>query len=376
MAEETSLQAPPLEVLALVLTRPHQLELKFISDGFDLPELHPGEMRVRMIYSSVQHLDGEVLRGTMPDLQLPVTMGIEGVGQVTESRCERFPKGSRIGFVMKRFYKETSGCWCTSIVLSQERACITNVPPEVPPQEVAAGLTSSITALACLRHFPSGSRVIVTGACGAVGLALMQLAALQGLKPIGLVRDDGRAAFLMKELSSCGEISAINTEAEDWLMLLAGLVAITEDGLEGGADGLIDGICGQHLPDLAKMVKIRGLVVRYGSAGGACNEDLFEEILAERGQRAIHDGAETFLQFRDAEQQLQAVLNRMILRQYRPRPWHQVNWREAGDALIPQPPWPPKVTQVDPGRVGRILLRFDAPEPLQPDCPGSTPIEL
>merc|ERR1712176_444655 len=135
--------------------------------------------------------------------------GFEGVGTVVCSRSAAFPVGTRVGFIFRRF-REDFGCWRNTVALSPERACIVQIPGSLALQEVAAGITSTLTAFACLRHFNAGSIIIVPGACGAVGLALLELAALRGMRAVGLLRGAERTSWIAKELGASGRVFAVD----------------------------------------------------------------------------------------------------------------------------------------------------------------------
>eukprot|EP00929_Paragymnodinium_shiwhaense_P011926 TRINITY_DN11833_c0_g1_i1.p3 TRINITY_DN11833_c0_g1~~TRINITY_DN11833_c0_g1_i1.p3 ORF type:complete len:204 (-),score=41.52 TRINITY_DN11833_c0_g1_i1:485-1096(-) len=168
------------EIFAQTLIEPKKLQ--FLEADEPSP-LRAGEMLVRMSYSSVQPLDSEIFKGeSKTSKNFPWVLGIEGVGTVMKTRAEKFPVGQQIVFMLRR-YGEDFGCWQTEVVLSEKRACIGKLPLTLVPQEAAANISSTFAAIASLRHFgpevgcPPGAVLIVTGACGAVGLQAMQMAA-------------------------------------------------------------------------------------------------------------------------------------------------------------------------------------------------------
>lgn len=203
--------------LALSLTAPNQLELRTLSDEHAgemanrlRDEIHTGEFVVKMKYSSVQPLDKAM---ASRHAQPPPTLGVEGVGTVVASRDPDWPMGVTVAFMYRR-YLEDFGCWQTFAKLDAKRCCLARIPQEhehdspenaerrrlspkrnpsknaedkapgpLPPLlvRVAAGITSSLTALACLRHFQPGDVVLISAATGAVGSAAAHLAVLQGM---------------------------------------------------------------------------------------------------------------------------------------------------------------------------------------------------
>jgi len=348
-------------LFALILTKPNRLELEELDADTAPPR--EGEIHVRMEYSSVQPLDSEELRGEL-GLPIPRIMGSEGVGTVVASKNANFPVGMRVGFVLDRF-GEDAGCWRTVAVVRPSKAFVIEVPIDTAPQEVAAGLTSSLVALACLRHFDPRAIVVVPGACGAVGLALMQLAALRGMRAVGLVRGAERCAWLTKELGAAGgpkarggAVSFVDLNAPDWHELAASLCDCHPDGT-GGADGVIDGLGADLIVRAAeRLVCTRGTLVSYGTLLGPPNQAELDAAMQSRNIRMVREDSQGLAGFVDGARQLQATLAMAGGGQYRTFPWEVISWHDAADALVPQPPWSKKATQFKENRIGRILLKF------------------
>ncbi|CAE8604247.1 unnamed protein product, partial [Polarella glacialis] len=227
-------------------------------DPTEPPQLKDGEVRVRVEYTGLQPLDGEMLAcaGKFGDLKLPHVMGVEGAGTVLQSRNPAFKAGSRIAFLLRRFFDDEShGCWQSQLNLCPERALLIPVPMDVGLNEAAVCITSTVAAMACLRNFNRGDTIVVTGACGAVGLSLLQLGALRGFRVIGLVRGEERMAWLTQEISDCGSVAVIDMTDPGWMqiaMSVCGRGGMRPDAIDGGsgeeyggADGVIDGVGGE-----------------------------------------------------------------------------------------------------------------------------------
>ncbi|CAE7239058.1 unnamed protein product [Symbiodinium necroappetens] len=232
--------------------------------------------------------------------------------------------------------------------------------------QVAACTTSTAAALAFLKYFPPASRIIVTAACGAVGLATMQLGALRGHQMIGLVRGPERAAWIAKELVGCGSITVVDTESPGWIRLacpLTGkgeLVAPSPETDAGaGADGLIDGVGGEVLTlAMEELLRVRAIVVRYSAI---LEEDAARVDAAQQKQRLlVKDGSvEDFMASLDAIQQVEAAFALIGDARYRPKAWHVASVKEVVECMKDQPIWTRHATQVKPGRIGRIIWKFE-----------------
>jgi len=339
-------------MLALTLTSPKRLELLPVEEVEALDE---EELLVHMEYAGVQHLDSEMVFGDLGQ-KIPGGAGIDGVGRVVDSRCASFSSGSRIGFVFRQPF-EDRGSWQTQVVLSQQRACITEIPADVAPQEAAAGLTSTIMAFSCLRHFGAGSVLLVPGACGSLGLALLQLGALSGMRLVGLVRGAARVAWIAQEFGNDtfphGAVQAVDVTGPAWHELVAELCG-------GHADGAVDGVGGELLLQVVRqLIRPRGTLVRCGAVAGQPDEELFTSVVGERGLEVVHEGIQGALDRTDVASKLQEAMALMSKGTYRPRVWQTVTWHDAAHSLEPQPPWSPYVSQFTEGRIGHLILKFD-----------------
>ncbi|CAJ1343342.1 unnamed protein product [Effrenium voratum] len=351
--------------LALTLVHPGQLELRAVWQD---ERLQPGEFLVEVEYSSVQPMDGDMFHccGAFSDLALPHVMGVEGVGVVLKSENQRLKEGARIGFLLRKFFNdEHHGCWQKRLVLDERRALVLGVPPVVGLNQVAACLSSSVAALAFLKPFAPQSQIIVTGACGAVGLAVLQLGALRGHRMLAFVRGPERAAWLagagLAGLPSA-ELAVVDTNS-DWVRLAAPmcgkgeLMSPESQDVCGGADGIIDAVGGEVLALAAEhLLRVRATVVSFGNAACESNERL---AAAQRRLRlqVRRESVESFMATPDAAEQVQKAFE--LIGVYQAKAWHVASWREAQECMKEQPTWTRHQTQVKPGRIGRILLKFD-----------------
>ncbi|CAE7507525.1 unnamed protein product [Symbiodinium natans] len=305
--------------------------------------------------------------GRFAELELPHVLGVEGVGVVLKSRCESFQEGARIAFLLKKFFNDEShGCWQRRLILDEHRAMILAVPAVVGLNQIAACTTSTVAALAFLKFFPPASQIIVTAACGAVGLATMQLGALRGHRMIGLVRGPERAAWIAKELVGCGSIAVVDTDAPGWIRLAfpmsgKGELIAPPDSTDvgGGADGIIDGVGGEVLAlALEELLRVRAIVVRYSAVLGE------DAARVDAAQHRLHlqvryGNIEEFMASLDAVRQVEAAFALIGDARYQPKAWHVASWKEVAECMKDQPIWTRHATQVKPGRIGRIILKFD-----------------
>jgi len=131
---------------------------------------------------------------------------------------------------------------------------LTRVPPGLDAAEAATLILSWTTAYQLLHRaarVQRGQRVLVQGAAGAVGQALLSLGRLAGLELWGTAR--GAHAALIRELGA----TPIDYQREDFTRVLPGGFEIVFDGI--GEDG--------YRPSFAAL-KRGGLLCAYGYTAG------------------------------------------------------------------------------------------------------------
>jgi NADPH:quinone reductase-like Zn-dependent oxidoreductase len=128
--------------------------------------------------------------------------------------------------------------------------CLTKVPLDVDPAEAAALVLSWMTAYQMLHRAAGvkpGSRVLVHGAAGAVGQALLVLGKMAGLELWGTAR--GEHAALVRELGA----TPIDYQREDFTRVLP-----------NGFDAIFDGIGEDGYRRSVAALKSGGVLCAYG----------------------------------------------------------------------------------------------------------------
>src|SRR6478752_19155 len=150
----------------------------------DDPRPGPGEVRVRVLAAGVSFTDAQMRAGTyIPGgPKPPFTPGYELVGTVEElgPGCARLRVGDRIG---------TLTVWGADA----ERVCVleanaVEVPDDLDPGEALSLLFTHMTAYQLLHRTAKvkrGETVLVHGAAGRVGTAVLELGAVAGLHLYG-----------------------------------------------------------------------------------------------------------------------------------------------------------------------------------------------
>ncbi|TWP51933.1 quinone oxidoreductase [Lentzea tibetensis] len=210
-----------------------------------------GELLVRVRASGVNYIDTYQRSGGYP-LELPATLGLEGAGEVVESRADGFAAGDRVGWM------SVLGSYAELAVVPA--AAAVKIPEGVSDELAAASLLQGITAhylLHSTHEVKAGETVLVHAAAGGMGLLLTQWAKAKGARVIGTVSTDEK------------EKLAREAGASDVLRYgdFASEVRRLTDGR--GVDVVYDGVGKDTFDGSLASVRIRGLVALFGAASGA-----------------------------------------------------------------------------------------------------------
>lgn len=165
-----------------------------------------GETLVRMEAAAVSHLDLTVAGGDFRIRpQLPHIGGLEGAGVVLESEVHEI--GALVAVRGGGLGLQRDGCWAELVAVPDECAAPvhTGMTAQVAATYRQPVATAAVTLwdVAGLGTWPSlgisspaEETVLVTGAAGAVGSVVAQLAVRAGCRVLGLVRNAEQAARL------------------------------------------------------------------------------------------------------------------------------------------------------------------------------------
>jgi NADPH:quinone reductase-like Zn-dependent oxidoreductase len=201
--------------------------LKVVED--DVPQPGQGEVRVRVLAAGVSFTDAQLRAGTYLGVpKPPFTPGYDLVGVVEElgPGCTRLRVGDRVAAL-------------TVWGADAERVCVleanaVEVPADLDPAEVVSLVLTYMTAYQLLHRTAKvkrGETVLVHGAAGRVGTAVLELGALAGVRLYGTCSARDRAA-----VERLGAV-AIDYQNEDFLARVRELpgkgVDVVLDGLGG-----------------------------------------------------------------------------------------------------------------------------------------------
>src|SRR6185436_11715313 len=161
-----------------------------VEDAVPVPG--PGEVRVEVMTAGVSFTDTQLRAGTyLGGPRPPFTPGYELVGVVDQlgPGCQRLRVGDRIGALT------VWGADAESVCVPEAYAV--EVPADLDPAEVVSLVFPYMTAYQLLHRAAKakpGESVLVHGAAGRVGTALLELGALADLRLYGTAAARDRAA--------------------------------------------------------------------------------------------------------------------------------------------------------------------------------------
>jgi NADPH-dependent curcumin reductase CurA len=213
----------------------------------DLPDPAEGEVLIRNAYTSVDpYMRGRMndVKSYVPPFQLGEVLDGGAVGQVVASRNERFPEGSWV--------VHTLG-W-RELALS-DGSGLMQFDPSLGPVSTALGVLGmpGLTAYVGLLDIGrpvEGETVFVSGAAGAVGSLVGQIAKLKGCRVIGSAGSPEKVAWLR----DLGFDVAFDYRETD-----------TREALREGIDVYFDNVGGQTLEAALGALRVRGRVVACGA---------------------------------------------------------------------------------------------------------------
>jgi NADPH:quinone reductase-like Zn-dependent oxidoreductase len=225
-------------------------ELRVIEE--ECPEPQRGEVRLRVLAAGVSLPDVMMREGIHPETRrLPFTPGWDLVGIV--DRLGDGVSGIEAGRIVAAL--PIHGAYAEYVCLPQRD--LVPVPPGLDPAEAVSLILNYVTAYQMLHRSAkvrSGQRVLIHGASGGVGTALLQLGRLAGLEMYGTCSSRSGSA-----VSDLGGIP-IDYASEDF-------VAAVHRWTGVGVDAVFDGIGGTHIWRSRRALRSPGTVVAYGLTG-------------------------------------------------------------------------------------------------------------
>jgi NADPH:quinone reductase-like Zn-dependent oxidoreductase len=234
----------------VIITKFGGPEVLKVIEEVALPEPSAWEVRIKVIATSAAFTDVMIRKGKYPDVKAkpPFSPGYDMVGIVDKlgESVSKFQVGQRVADLT------VIGAYSEYICLPADR--LTAVPESLDSTEAVSLVLSYLTAYQLLHRVANvrrRQRILVHGAGGVVGTAILQLGKLLHLEMYGTDSKDK-----LDEIERLGA-TPIDYMREDYI---GHIRRKTGDGV----DAVFDPIGGNNLPTSFSMLRQGGILVAYG----------------------------------------------------------------------------------------------------------------
>ena len=241
-----------------------------------VPTLRDGEFLVRTLYLSIDPtIRGWIDRDTyLPAVEIGAVVRSAGAGVVVESKNPKFNAGDHVFSLLG---------WQEYAVVGPKES-----PAPIPPgidltDALSVFGVTGMTAFFGLNEIGrpnAGETVVVSGAAGATGSIVGQLAKAKGCRVVGIAGSAAKCEWLTRDL---GFDVAINYKTED---VGARLTAACPKGI----DVFFDNVGGSILNEALARIALRGRVVlcgaisQYDNLDNAYGPPNYVNLIARRGR--------------------------------------------------------------------------------------------
>ena len=239
----------------------------------DKPSPREGFTLVKMHAATVNPLSNLVRTGKVDMAKAPMVLSNDGSGIVEQSG--RFIAGTRVSIYGGAQLGITEDGLQQQWVLVEDKRIIA-LPDNFDLDQGAALPINYVTAYQALTRVgrvTRGQKVLISGASGSVGHALIQMTIALGAFPIAVVSTAGKVARARQS----GALVVIDLSAQN----LREAVLEATDGQ--GADLAFDPVGGELLGQMLSAVRARGAVVSIGFVGGVtASLDVADVVVHEK----------------------------------------------------------------------------------------------
>ncbi|HVU05700.1 MAG TPA: NADP-dependent oxidoreductase [Polyangiaceae bacterium] len=216
-----------------------------------VPAISDGQVLVKTLFLSIDPtIRGWMERDTyLPAIELGAVVRSAGAGVVVESKNPKYAPGDRVFALLG---------WQEYVVLGDENRP-TPIPPGIPLEDALSvfgvtGMTAYFGLFDVGRPVP-GETVVVSGAAGATGSIVGQLAKHHGCRVVGIAGSKAKCDWLTGEL---GFDAAIDYKKED-------VPARLRETCPKGVNVFFDNVGGPILNHVLARLALRGRVVLCGA---------------------------------------------------------------------------------------------------------------
>jgi NADPH:quinone reductase-like Zn-dependent oxidoreductase len=248
--------------------------LKMLEEDIPLPG--PNEVLIQVLVTGVAHGDIMIRKGIMapPFQKLPLTPGFEIVGVVKEvgAGVTLVSPGQLVAALT------VIGAYTEYICIKQEE--LVPLPEGIKPEEAACLVLNYVTAYQMLHRYSKvkkGEIILVHGASGGVGTALLQLGKLSGLEMLGTASQSKHPL-----ISSLGA-TPIDYRNTDFVQEIRAR-------FPEGVDVVFDPIGGTHFKRSYQVLNKGGRLVGYGFQNADSKRYIVSSLIRLMSYKFMPDG--------------------------------------------------------------------------------------
>jgi acrylyl-CoA reductase (NADPH) len=227
-----------------------------------LRELPPGEVRIRVRYSSLNYKDAMAATGH-PGIakKYPHVPGIDVAGIVETSESPSFQPGDEVFSTGHELGVERWGGWAEFVQLPAD--WVLPRPASLTLEETmilgTAGFTAAQCVAALIDHHVTRQKggVVVTGATGGVGILAVKILSKLGFKVVAVSGKEDQKEWLVQQGAAAYMARSTFIDQTDRPLLMSRWA------------GGIDTVGGTMLSSLIRGLEHRGCVAACGVVGGA-----------------------------------------------------------------------------------------------------------
>jgi NADPH-dependent curcumin reductase CurA len=246
-----------------MITNPHQFvlakrpegfpdESAFRAEEFRLPDLSEGDVRVHGLYYSVDpYMRGRMNEGKSYAPPFELGQPIQGavVGKVVESRSAGFKLGDFVFGILP---------WATEMVVQGNRLQVIDTDVALATEYLGVLGMTGLTAyfgLLDIGRPQEGDVVVVSGAAGAVGTVVGQIAKIKGCYVVGIVGSEEKGRLLQDHY---GFDQTLNYKTA------VDLASEVKEACPGGVDIYFDNVGGKISDAVMLSMNVKSRIVLCG----------------------------------------------------------------------------------------------------------------
>lgn len=223
-----------------------------VLEDIEIPVIQQGEVLIQGLYTSVNYADIKTRMGNKGQSTVPITLGLDIVGHIIESKSAAFKVGDYvIAFPKGGSYQQ---------VVAAKETLTFKIPETIDPLQAAALPTVTILSEILLNQIgevEKNDTIVVHSAAGGVGTMLVRLAKYYGVaKIIGTVGDLSKKDY------------ALSNGADDVFTYDSFVDGVMQHSNGKGAQVIFDSVAGDVTKASLECLANFGTLVQFGNSSG------------------------------------------------------------------------------------------------------------